>query len=85
MFHYPAQCHIPGDKEVGKDKKERVVSQSNLVITKLRQLFKVANGAEVGVDNRPKLIEAETARFSIAVIREYRYRVFKNFKLRNYL
>ena len=72
MFHHPAQCHIPGDKEFGKDKKERTVSQSNLVITTLRQLFKVANSAEVRDDDRPQLMEVESVGFSIAIIRERR-------------
>ena len=67
MFHHPAHCHIPGGKEVGKDKKERTVSQPNLVITTLRQLFKAAKGAEVGVDNRHQLMEAESVRISTEV------------------
>jgi hypothetical protein len=72
VFHHLEEFHIPGDKEVGWDEQERAVSQANLVITTLSQLDKAANGAEVGVDNSPQLMEAERVRISIAVIRERR-------------
>ena len=56
MFYNTAQCHIAGDKEAGMDKKERDVAQfeSILVTTLRRKLFKAAN---VGIDNRPYLME----------------------------
>jgi hypothetical protein len=59
VFHHLEELHIPGDKEVGWDEKERVVSQANLVITTLSQLDKAANAVEVGVDNSPQLMKAE--------------------------
>ena len=39
------------------DKKKKEVPQSELINTHRRQLFKAANGTEVGIENRPYLME----------------------------
>ncbi len=49
-----------------------VKDQSYLVIATLSQLFEAANGVKVGINNHRQLMEAESVRVAIAIIRKRR-------------